>query len=219
MDIIFNRLYDDSRFVRNTMVLEKMQKPLESYKSTMAFQDTFTIFIINRINPSQVTITFPTVKSSNYYGDFVLFLTVENYQTVDDIIIFFSSNSGPNLNIIEFDENIPFLFYFRYAKGEIMRPGRFLYPSAIQQFLKQNTENSLIGCRLYLEDDKSPDKIDLNTIHLVLKDSNDNTILNTIFQDPSTGYVLIREEEDQNLRRNHISSNEQHPTFPKIKND
>ena len=136
------------------------------------------------------------------------------------LLFFFSTNSGPNLHIVEFDENIPFLFYFRYVKGEIIRPGRFMRSHTIYAFLKQNTENSLSGCRIYLEDDKSPDKIDLNRIHLVLKDSNDNTILNTIFQDPSTGNVLLREEDDdQNLRRNHISSNEQHPTFPKIKND
>ena len=90
----------------------------------------------------------------------------------------------------------------------------------IQDFLKQTTECSLKGCRIYLEDDKSPEKIDLNRIHLALKDSNDNTILNTIFQDPSNGNVILREEEEnQNLKRNHISNFEHHPTFPKIKND
>ena len=180
----------------------------------------FSACLTESTSKSQIFGSVLKTSNHDYYGEFILFLTVENYQTADDIIQFFSTDSGPNLHVVEIDENIPFLFYFRYAEDEIARPRRFVRTLTIQDFLKQTTECSLKGCRIYLEDDKSPEKIDMNRIHLVLKDSNDNTILNTIFQDPSNGNVILREEdENQNMKRNDISNFEHHPTFPKIKND
>ena len=142
--------FTDCRYVRNSMILKKIGEKLDNYKSEMEFEDTFTIFIINPNNLRQVIVSFPTSRVSNhhYYGDFILFLTVENYQTLDDIINFFSTNSGPNLQIVEFNENIPFLFYFRHIEGELFHPGRFSYSFKIYEFLKQNISVSLSGCRV-----------------------------------------------------------------------
>ena len=216
MDSDQNLPFTDSRFVRNSMVLEKIRERLDMYKSKMFFFDRFMIFIVNPLNLSQVTLTFPTSKTSDllYYGDFVLFLTVENYQTLDDIINFFSTNSGPNLQIVEFNENIPFLFYFRYIEGELFRPGRFSYSFKIYEFLKQNISVSLSGCRVYLEDNQSPSNIDLNKIRLVLKDSNNDILLNKVFQDPSTGCIIKQED---NI--NPISNFKYFPDNKKVKND
>ena len=91
-----NLPFTDCRYVRNSMILKKIGEQLENYKSEMEFEDTFTIFIINRMNLSQVTVSFPTSRVSNhyYYGDFILFLTVEKYQS-QVLFIFFLEVSLP----------------------------------------------------------------------------------------------------------------------------
>lgn len=191
-----NLPFTDCRYVRNSMIINKIGEQLENYKTEMEFEDTFTIFIINQKNLSQVTVSFPTSRVSNhyYYGDFVLFLTVEKYKSLDDVLNFFSSNSGPDLKIVEFDDNVPFLFYFRYIEGETMRPARFWYSDYMYVFIKQYTNMPLDGCKIYLEDDKPPEKVDLNKAHLVLKDSKNHIILSVIFQNQSTGWLLKQEE-------------------------
>lgn len=213
-----NLPFTDSRFVRNSMVREKIKERLDRYKSTMFFLDEFIIFIINRFNLCQVTVSFPTLKNSNYryYGEFVLFLTVENFRTPDDIINFFSTNSESDLQIVEFNENIPFLFYFCCFESESKLLGRFSYSFSIHKFLKQNTNVSLSGCRVHLEDDQSPNSLDLNKIHLVLKDSNNNIIFDKVFQD-SSGLVIIKQEENihHDLNMNPISN----LNFSKTKTD
>ena len=213
--------FTDCRYVRNSMILKKIGEKLDNYKSEMEFEDTFTIFIINPNNLRQVIVSFPTSRVSNhhYYGDFILFLTVENYQTLDDILYFFSSNSGPNLQIMEFEDNIPFLFYFRYIEGETRRPARFWYSSYMNEFIKQYTNMPLTECIIYLEHDKPPESVDLNKALLVLKDSNNHIILKKIFQDQSTGWLLTQEDsENQNFNINSIFAYfKKSPTSNKIK--
>ena len=209
--------FTDCRYVRNSMILKKIAEQLDNYTSEMEFEDTFTIFVINKNNLSQVVVSFPTSRVSNYhyYGDFILFLTVENYQTFDDILYFFSSNSGLNLQIMEFENNTPFLFYFRYIEGETRRPARFWYSSYMDVFIKQYTNMPLTDCIIYLEHDKPPESVDLNKALLVLKDSNNHIILKKIFQDQSTGWLLTQEDDkNQNFNKKFVQE-----FLDKIKSD
>ena len=66
-----------------------------------------------------------------------------------------------------------------------------------RSFIEQNTNISISGCRVHLEDNQSPNSLDLNKIHLVLIDSNNNIILDKVFQD-SYGLIIIKQEEVHN---------------------
>lgn len=85
-----------------------------------------------------------------------------------------------------------------------------------RSFIEQNTNISISGCRVHLEDNQSPNSLDLNKIHLVLKDSNNNIIFDKVFQD-SSGLVIIKQEENihHDLNMNPISN----LNFSKTKTD
>ena len=224
MDIDKDLLISDSRFLRNNIVRNKIENQLTpiQIKMKLTFYYDLLIFIINKVNINQVIVSIPAMEE-HYCGDIVLLLTVIGEITCDDILNSLSSYTGPELQIEEFDSSYPFYFNQRKTNETYIFPGRYENSAQLYRFIRDNTSDNLKGGRFYFEANSSIDKLDLNEIYLIFKNSENKIIFKYIFQDSFTGILVsLLETNDNNNDQGFLSwlfNRRRHKGYNKFKND
>lgn len=109
-DIIGYR-FKDLRILENPAIIDKIQKQLASYNDKLQAYFIYTswIFIINFETSHQVLINLP-VWRVYYFGEFVLIAEVEGYDSIENIITFFTTDSSNKVKIVNPNKGFPFYF-------------------------------------------------------------------------------------------------------------
>lgn len=221
MNIIGYR-FKDLRILENPAIIDKIQKQLASYddKLQAIFAYTGCIFIINFETPQQVLINFPIWKA-DYFGEIVLIAEVEGYDSIDDIITFFTTDSSNKVKIVNPDKGFPFFFRPK-AELNTLYPARFESSGFMQKFLVDTEHLCLQDCTLFYEDHSPLNKLEMYKIHLVIRDQNNHDIYNSSFQDSNDrflGHSNPMQKDNQCIQSNYINRNKIPSNYPRIKSD
>lgn len=214
--------FKDNRILENPAIINKIRKQLASYEDKLEarFLLSGCIFIINFETPQQVLINFPVYRIT-YFGEFVLIAEVEGYDSIEDIITFFTTDSSNKVKIVNPDKGFPFFFRPK-AELNTKYPDRFASSGYMQNFLVYREHLCLQDCTLFYEDHSPLNKLEMCKIHLVIRDLNNHDIYNSSFQDSNDlflGHSNPMQKDNQGIQNNSIYRNIIPSNYPRIKSD
>jgi hypothetical protein len=185
---------NDCRFIRNNTILELIKRHFEHYevaetylphkKVHFSYAETIFMMNIDAENVNEVTATVPVLNSSlnTALGETVISITIKKNITFDEILNILTSNSNIDINTLEFRIDSAPIFFKSGAN--------------INRYT--STENLVIILRSFINLKLPKDRIfymmpadtldkNLNNIRLVCETTEGNTVIDSVFQNPSTG--------------------------------